>query len=66
MWHILDYIQLKLKGYKAIGHVRYKDDSLAPKEWKVSLWTKIKNNELLQPIDINSQEHKKEFRIFIG
>ena len=65
MWHILDYIQLKLKGYKAIGHVRYKDDSLAPKEWKVSLWTKIKNNELLQPIDINSQEHKKEFRIFI-
>lgn len=65
MWHLLDYIQLKLKGYKAIGHVRYKNESLAPKEWKVSLWTKIKNNDLLQPININSEEHKKEFRIFI-
>ena len=65
MWHIIDYISLKLRGYKAIGHVRYKNESHAPKEWKISLWQKIKNNDLIQPININSEEHKKEFRIFV-
>jgi hypothetical protein len=65
MWHVIDYIQLKLKGYKAIGHVRYKNESMAPKEWKRSLWDKLKHNDLLSPININSEEHKKEFRVFI-
>ena len=46
MWHILDYISLKLRGYKSIGHVRYKNESLAPKEWKIGFWTKLKNNDL--------------------
>lgn len=65
MWHVIDYIQLKLKGYKAVGHVRYKNESMAPKEWKRSLWDKLKHNDLLSPININSEEHKKEFRVFI-
>jgi hypothetical protein len=65
MWHVIDYIQLKLKGYKAIGHVRYKNESMAPKEWKRSLWDKLKHNDLFSPININSEEHKKEFRVFI-
>ena len=65
MWHIVDYIILKLRGYKSIGHVRYKNESLAPKEWKESLWTKLKNNDLIQPINISSEEHKKEFKIFV-
>lgn len=65
MWHIIDYIQLKLKGYKAIGHVRYKNESMAPNEWKRSLWDKLKHNDLFSPININSEEHKKEFRVFI-
>lgn len=65
MWHIIDYIQLKLKGYKAIGHVRYKSESMAPNEWKRSLWDKLKHNDLFSPININSEEHKKEFRVFI-
>jgi len=65
MWHIIDYIQLKLKGYKAIGHVRYKNESMAPNEWKRSFWDKLKHNELFSPIDINSEGHKKEFRVFI-
>ncbi len=65
MWHIIDYIQLKLKGYKAIGHVRYKNESMAPNEWKRSLWDKLKQNDLFSPININSEEHKKEFRVFI-
>ncbi len=65
MWHFVDYIILKLRGYKSIGHVRYKNESLAPKEWKISFWTKLKNNDLIQPINISSEEHKKEFRIFV-
>jgi len=65
MWHIIDYIQLKLKGYKAIGHVRYKNESMAPNEWKRSLWDRLKHNDLFSPININSEEHKKEFRVFI-
>lgn len=65
MWHFVDYIILKLRGYKFIGHVRYKNESLAPKEWKISFWTKLKNNDLIQPINISSEEHKKEFRIFV-
>lgn len=65
MWHIIDYIQLKLKGYKSIGHVRYKNESLAPKEWKISIWEKIKNNALLTPVNINHSENYKEIKIFI-
>lgn len=65
MWHFVDYIILKLRGYKSIGHVRYKNESLAPKEWKISFWTKLKNNDLIQPINISSEEHKKEFKIFV-
>jgi hypothetical protein len=65
MWHIIDYIQLKLKGYKSIGHVRYKNESLAPKEWKISIWEKIKNNDLLTPVNINHSENYKEIKIFI-
>ena len=65
MWNIIDYIQLKLKGYRYLGHVRYKDDSLAPKEWKTNLWQKLKNNDLLNPININHSENFKEFRIFV-
>ena len=65
MWHIIDYISLKLRGYKSIGHVRYKNESLAPKEWKIGFWTKLKNNDLIQPINISSEEHKKEFKIFV-
>lgn len=65
MWQLLDLIILKLKGYKTIGHIRYKNESLAPKEWKRSLWDKIKNNDLFNPINIESEEHKKEFKIFI-
>lgn len=65
MWHILDLIILKLKGYKTFGHIRYKNESMAPKEWKISAWEKLKNNDLFQPININSEEHKKEFKIFI-
>ena len=65
MWNLLDLIILKLRGYKTFGHIRYKHESLAPKEWKISIWEKLKNNDFFQPININSEEHKKEFRIFI-
>ncbi len=64
MWYLIDLIQLKLKGYKSIGHIRYKNESMAPKEWKVSLWDKLKKNELFNPININHKENLKEYRIF--
>lgn len=65
MWKYLDLIILKLKGYHFVGSIRYKNESLAPQEWKRSLWDKIKNNDLFKPINIESEEHKKEFKIFI-
>lgn len=64
MWYLIDLIQLKLKGYKSIGHIRYKNESMAPAEWKVSLWDKLKKNELFNPININHKENLKEYRIF--
>lgn len=66
MWNVIDYIQLKLKGYRYLGHVRYKDESLAPKEWKTSIWQKLKNNDLFQPININNTENYKEVKLFVA
>lgn len=66
MWKLLDLLILKLKGYKHFGHIRYKDESLAPKEWKISIWQKLKNNDLFQPININNTENYKEVKLFIA
>lgn len=66
MWKLLDLLILKLKGYRYLGHVRYKDESLAPKEWKTTIWQKIKNNDLFQPININNSENYKEIKLFVA
>ena len=66
MWKLLDILILKLKGYRLLGHVRYKDESLAPKEWKTSIWQKLKNNDLFQPININNTENYKEVKLFVA
>ena len=66
MWKLLDILILKLKGYRYLGHVRYKDESLAPKEWKTTIWQKLKNNDLFQPININNSENYKEIKLFVA
>lgn len=66
MWKLLDILILKLKGYRLLGHVRYKDESLAPKEWKTTIWQKLKNNDLFQPININNSENYKEIKLFVA
>lgn len=48
------------------GRLGVKDDSFAPPSWKVSLWEKIKNNDLFQPINIHDENNIKEIRLFFN
>ena len=66
MFELLHLIFIKLKGYKIIGEVRHKNESMAPREWKEHWWDKLKKDKLFHPIDIHSKTNYKEFRIKIG
>lgn len=66
MFELLHLFFIKLKGYKIIGEVRHKNESMAPKEWKENWWEKLKKDKLFHPIDIHNKNHYKEVRIKIG
>jgi hypothetical protein len=52
--------------YPTLGSIRIKDESLAPPDWRKTLWDKFKNDEFFQPINLRAKEHFKEYKIFIN
>ena len=56
------------KHYKfgAFGRVGVKDESFAPKSWKISLWERFKNNDVFEPINIHDENNIREIKLFFN
>ena len=55
---------MKIFKFGAVGRIRIKGEESAPKEWKRSIWDKIKNNDLFSPINIHDENNIREIKIF--
>jgi len=57
---------MKIFKFGAAGRIRVKGESLAPTEWKRSLWDKLKNNDLFTPINIHDESNIREIKFFFN
>ena len=64
--NFFERLKVFLFFYPTLGSIRIKDESMAPPDWRKTLWDKFKNDEFFQPINLRAREHFKEYRIFIN
>lgn len=57
---------MKIFKFGPVGRIRIKGAESAPKEWKRTLWDKIKTNDLFTPINIHDENNIREIKIFFN